>query len=457
MSNTVKWLMLMVGLNFSAVAQIIPEPGAKLNYTQVMFEYEKIKDAGSYLLQIVPDTLNPDFKKPLIEQRDASTATLINNLQFGKKYLWRYAGIVKGVQQTWKGPYKFETTDINLSGRNSFAVTVLKNDTAKNAGGLIATDYYTIFNRKGEPVWYLPQMKERTRPISVLRDLRLTSSNTVTFLADLFNADAYECDLQGRVLWKAPDDGKLSGDTTEYYHHNFQRLPNGNYMVLGNKYVWKKVPPLYIDLANRSDSFPGAIRIPDTLRVGNANKKLINGELFAKVPFGTIIEYNPKGEIVWSWNSETYLKDDEIFPLLFTISILPGMAPALSGNDKDAHLNAFSVDAKNEFVYAGFRQINRLIKIEKLTGKVVSTWDSTTLSDPEAFFYHQHGANVMSDGSVLVFDNGDIRLKDKASRVLVLTPPADKLPAEVALSFDCKFDSIVRCQNKLDKTGHNLM
>ncbi len=33
------------------------------------------------------------------------------------------------------------------------------------------------------------------------------------------------------------ESGAVSGDTEEHFHHEFTRLHNGHYMVLGNEYV----------------------------------------------------------------------------------------------------------------------------------------------------------------------------------------------------------------------------
>ena len=94
----------------SCQAQVFPAPGAKLNYTQVMFEYLHIKGADKYLLQVAEDGPT-GFAKLVAEQPDSATATLISNLQFGKRYQWRYTAF-KGTQQLgWNGPYYFEITE----------------------------------------------------------------------------------------------------------------------------------------------------------------------------------------------------------------------------------------------------------------------------------------------------------------------------------------------------------
>ena len=43
---------ILVTLALNCQGQVMPAPGAKLNYNQVMFEYEKVKEAGIYLVQV---------------------------------------------------------------------------------------------------------------------------------------------------------------------------------------------------------------------------------------------------------------------------------------------------------------------------------------------------------------------------------------------------------------------
>jgi len=409
-----------------------------------MFEYPKVTGAGVYELQLIGDTIGANFAKPFVRQNDSSTATLVKGLKFGKKYQWRYAGLVKGQTPVWKGPYKFEIRDIDSSGRGKFKVTVLRNDSNRQAGGLIVADIYSIIDRNGEPVWFLPKVKEISD--GLLRDLRITQAGTVTFLTGLPYANAYECDLQGNILWKAPDDGKVSGDTSEFYHHEFQRLANGNFIIAGNKFVWKKIPDWFIGKLNEPDVAPGATKLLDTSKQMTEINRSINGRIFTKVQFGTIIEYNRKGEVVWSWNSELYFIDSDIFRLSFQSE--GKFYPII---ERDAHLNAFAVDAQNEFVYAGFKNINRLVKIERRTGKVVTVWDADFLAQPDGAFYHQHGTSLMANGGLLIFDNSNPSAAKKASKVVALKQPGASSPPAVAFSYPCEFDSAFV---KSDKGGN---
>ena len=406
--------------------QILPLPGAKITYNQVMFEYGKVTGSGYYLLQLIEDTSGASFIHPLVQQKDSSTATLISNLQFGKKYQWRYAAIREGETPVWKGPYRFEIVANPLLDNNFVRFTVTKNDTTANAGGLIVNDcMHTICDRSGKLVWYLDKVdwhvvlkKKNLELKPQILDLRLTPYGTVTFLADSL---ALECDLNGNALWIAPNDGKVSGGATEWYNHDFKRLPNGHYMVLSNE-LWRKLPP-YLDTLTVKKKYPIA--------------KVVDGKEFAKADLATVIEYDKKGKVVWSWSSKNYLDSNAIAPKKTSDSV---------DYELDAHVNAFSVDAKNQYVYVGFRNISRVVKVEKKTGRVADSW-GLKLPSGEArnsvLIHQQHDANVIDDSSVAVFNSNDYPGRDSFSRAVIFStlPGSD---GKITWSFDCDFDSLDR-------------
>ncbi len=428
-------LLTAVLLSANLQAQILPQPGAKLNYTQVMFEYPKVAGANQYIVQVAEDTVGSTFYKPVIEQKDSSTATLISGLQFGKKYKWRYTGIIKNKKSEWNGAYKFETLlEDSLSGSDLPRLNILVNDTNNQAGGIITVDcYHAAFDREGNQDWYLPRYREQKDNGVSFRNLRITPSGTVIFIQHQGLSIAKECNLSGDVLWRAPDNGEFSGDSTEHYHHDFKKLYNGNYMALSAKFLEKKIPEKYDSTTKE--------------------KEIRNGELNARMEYGGIVEYNPSGKLVWSWGSENYLTDED----LFAIPVAPDtMFPPTGrqgvtqdGKKKNlisigGHLNGFSADSKNEYVYAGFRNLSRVVKIEKKTGKVVKSWGAKFPSGdaPEGndFFNQQHDANIFSNGTIGVFNNNGT-LADSGYASAVVFEQGDSLNSKIVWKYQCNFDT----------------
>lgn len=376
---------------------IKPEPGSVLNHTQIMFEYPAVKKAADYRIvvsELVPvknGSKTDTTKTVVVEQADHSTATLIDGLKFGSRYSWYYLAFDATGKQLSKSPeYRFSTHYFPETDPAVNRFRVIKNN-RQAVSGLVTMDYaHVIVNREANPVWCLNPVIGEISPSDLIRDMRITPQGTITLLT---THQVYELDINGKILWKGPNDGKISGDKTEYYHHDFKRLPNGNYMAMSNEIIVKKLPD-------------GS----DTVRVN----------------YGTLIEYPYFGKPVWVWHSKSYFKDSEIFN-----SKTPQGKPQAS-----LHLNAFSVDQNGEYVYAGFRDMNRVLKIRKSTGEVVGDYGNK-------LFWHQHDANVLSDGTIAVFNNDSIDDPKITSSAVVFRPgTASGQKPEVTWKMDCKFDSL---------------
>lgn len=417
-------LTLFMCLLFALAQGQIPKPGAILNYTQVMFEYPALKGADVYVLQLTETATDPNFDHCLVERKDSANATMIEGLEFGKKYQWRYAGIAKGQRTTWNGPFRFEIESNKVFDQNLVNLVVTKNDSAHHQGGLILNDCtHNITDRNGKMVWYLQKvdwhgtLAQKTIEMKPqIFDLRLTAYGNITYLAD---SVAIESDLEGNHLWKAPNDSKVSGLKGESYNHDFKRLPNGHYMVLGNE-LWRKLPE-YHDTALIKKKYP--------------NRQVVNGEEYGGVEFGTVIEYDKKGRLIWSWNSQDYFDPNPLKPWPLDVQ---------SGWEEFAHINAFSTDSKNEAVYVGFRNISRIVKVDKKTNKVVDSWGQH-LANSETrnlvAIRRQHDANMINDSTLAIFNSNDLPGYDSFSRVLLIsTKPSDN--GRVVWSFDCNLDSL---------------
>lgn len=402
--NRTLLMMLLAGARLlSATAQVIPPAGSLLNYTQIMFEYPALPGAEVYVIQVAEYAADGNFKQPVVEQRDSTTATLIAGLSFGKKYQWRYAGILNGKKDKWNGPFEFSILDNEPVKTNLWQLHVIKNNALQNTGGLIIPDFLrAAFDRNGNCVWFLPQVGASPNTRRSLRDLRCTADGNFSFISEVNGAiGAFVCDINGKLLWQAPNAGGMPCQGTEYYHHDFKLLPNGNYMVLSMKQKC------------------------DTTQM---QQVLSRGE------YGTILEYNKKGEIVWQWSSEKNLADTDVAVAKEEEAKIakPGK-PGLKETEKNrategAHLNAFDTDSSGQYVYAGFRNISRVIKIDKKTGQIVRSWGrlmpSGQAKEGNQFFYTQHDVNLLSNGNLAVFNNNNFGLTRRAAGAVIFNQPA---------------------------------
>jgi len=403
-------------LSNSVAGQIVPAPDARLNYTQIMFEHDRVKGASEYLIEVIrQDENDSTFMHPAFSQRDSSTATMISNFEFDKKYLWRYTGLDKGKELGWHGPYNFEISNNIHANRNFYRARVIHNDSSANAGGLIIMDISrSIVDRNGNCVWYMPRDTEEAGvhvapnlPGIMIDDLRISPFGTITYL---IAGRAEERALNGKLLWQGPledpSSDSLHPGRSTHFHHCFERLRSGNYMVLDRDSV-----------AIRTDT--GYVYVEDEI----------------------IREFDKDKKQVWRWGSEYYLDSADMQKIIRGKRDSGLLDPTPGG-----HLNAFYADEENGYIYAGFRNISRIIKIDKKMKKVVSEWGDG-MKNGDGFFSKQHGLDLLRDGSVAVFSNGDReppagQKTPLYSSIVNFSQPSNNQKSKVTWQFDCVLDSV---------------
>ncbi|MFZ7145704.1 MAG: aryl-sulfate sulfotransferase [Bacteroidota bacterium] len=429
--KSIRIIFSLLLISSSVCAEIKPAPGAKLNYNQVMLEYDQIENATEYVVEVSAGTIGGENLERIKEIRDRSTATLIENLNFGSSYVWRYAGIVGGAQTEWRGPFAFSIeidTTIGLD-KPRFKVSV-NNETEGKKGLFAVGSSKTIIDKAGSPVWYVPKIDDKIFiEQSNITEFRMSDVGTILLYSSTGFSNGIslvcETDLQGKILWKAPNDGQVSGDTTEYYHHDFKRLANGNYMVLGCKYGWRNVPP-DVDLKN--------IRKVNIDSVSNPKR--------IKYLFNTIIEYNKAGKVVWSWDLNDHISDEELFATGVVTNAVRRELPARA--ELYGHMNSFDADPMGEYVYASFRDIHDVFKIRKSTGKVVYRYHGKKDVSPdskEIHFMSQHDVNYLPNGNLSLFNNGNAMNETEPSSAIEFTQTQDGKPGQIVWSFNCKMDT----------------
>ena len=420
------FLLLICG--FSS-AQVQPAPGSQLNYTQIMFEHSQVKGADQYLIEVSTDGQGAVSQHTVARHTDSSTASMIGGLEFGRKYIWRYTGLSDGKELGWVGPYDFEIVGAPYVDRNLCRVRVTENDSTANAGGLVILDEArVIVDRAGNFVWYLPasvsarQQTARRRGAPEINDLRFTHQGTLTMIN---GSQAEERDLRGKLLWQAPDQSDHAADLTghsaphSHYNHCFKKLGNGNYMVIDNITVFKPA-----SFFGRNTSDTSTISMADEI----------------------LQEFDHTGHLVWSWDSDSYLDSAEI-----QSTVKSAADKELLSHEPGGHMNAFDVDEKSGFVYAGFRHVSRVIKIDKSTGKVTCAWGENMAyhgaKNGDGFFMKQHETTLLHDGSIAVYSNNtevtDTSKKNiPESSVVIFSQPSGAAASQLLWKYDCGLDPL---------------
>jgi len=356
----ISFYITLVFFNTTQAQNFVPIQNAQLNYTSVCFEFPWEDAVSTYELQLT-NSRTQEQKKYSFK----SNKYRVDDLAFNTNYTWQIIG------RNEKNSVVFLSDERHFScvGNEKTEVGYIRfkeitNQFSKAGKELLILDYAkVVVSRDQQIVWYLPELPFFTKNTG-LRDLKMTQNGT--FLA-IIDSNAYEMNLNGTILWKAPNDGKVSRQRTEDYHHDFQKLGSGNYMILGNE--------------KQRHLFPGQ---KDTTRY----------------EIGTIIEYNPKGQVVWEWHASSF----------FTEQLLMLRKKEDGSINAATHLNAFSV--VGNYIYAGFRDASWIIKIEKTSKKVVEIYGGNASGLPQHYgtglFRLQHDVQVLKNGSIALVNNDSI-------------------------------------------------
>ena len=168
-------------------------------------------------------------------------------------------------------------------------------------------------------------------------------------------------------------------------HHDFERLPNGNTLVL----TWELMPDEVTRQVKggHESSHGGAGMLGDTVR-----------------------EVTPAGEVVYEWNSWEYL-DVEEDRICF-----------LEGRAEWTHQNTLNVTPEGDLVVS-FRQTDTVGIVDRASGDFRWKWGRGNIS-------HQHNPTMLGNGRVLIFDNGPHKSGFTHSRVIEVDPATNEIAWE---------------------------
>lgn len=388
-------VVILTSINTICLANIVPKNGAQLNFTQVMFEYDQVFGADEYRLQIECLT---DHKKMAVN--NASLAILIKTgLQFGKAYQWHYEAFNKKKLLYTSDKYAFEIAASYLVDSSLFKYKISINNKSLRQNNLIFVENLGVaINREGLPVWYLP-VDENLKAEPKYRNMEMTKDGNITYL---IGDDCFEKNIDGREVWKGPHDGQVSGEKSDYYHHDFAKLKDGSYIACG--YMYKGIP------------------------------NPLNPSIICRVRYNTLIQYNADGKAIWWWSDKDHFSNQTIFS-------------DIAANDIETagtHLNGFFYDEKQDAFLVSFRNISRIIKIDKKTGNILYQFgklyenDTTVLNITNANFSKQHGPVLLADNTILFYNNNvDSKGTTAFPHVVILTQPLNNKPGKVLWDYEC--------------------
>jgi hypothetical protein len=170
-----------------------------------------IVNANSYQFIVAKgDVRNEDaFSKATIIKHKSSRSTDVVELpKWGSRYTWRVVYTDKSGKEISKTSlYHFETGNLAYidTTKNGFLVLSQAKD---HKDLLVLIDrLLVIYDLKGSPIWYMPDIPEIKKRDFNIRDFKATADGTFTFISQ---EQAIEVDYNGKIVWTAPDNGKVS-------------------------------------------------------------------------------------------------------------------------------------------------------------------------------------------------------------------------------------------------------
>jgi hypothetical protein len=399
-------------------ASIFPADNSRLHYTTVYFQENFFPGAKKYNLVLGKDSLFSAEDNALKGSGSDLPAFWMHDLEWGQNYFWRVDAFDQAGKKIAFGKvHAFKICSIVTDNFDEVKLITRTNKPGKYGTELIAADYArSIFNRDGKAMWTLPAIESVIDRKTQIRDLKMTSQNTITFLA---GKTPIEIDFEGNVIWKGPDHFIFEGDTITF-HHEFKKDNNGNYYILGSRFVYRKL----------------LVKLPDSIVKNEDMVKITDTAVYRKIETSILLKLDKDNKLLWFWDSNDYLQDIDL-NYKRSGSGFPNFS---------SHANAFSVNEEGTMAYVGFRDLSRLVKIEIKTKKVVCSYGEKYPSG-EAKFYNnlfrfQHGANITAHNTLLILNNNNVRSGAITSVVEFSDHPAKMKDSVLLWKFGLNFDTL---------------
>jgi Arylsulfotransferase (ASST) len=425
-------LTLILILSFQLMAQILPRENSSLNYRLIGFSFPDYQNATNYKIEIATGNYNNEdsFKKNISRSFNYKTNRVIIEVpSFGKEYTWRVASTIGHSESVYSTLHHFRVGYTQEIDTSVYRFRIVQEAKAYKDAYVFLDANKCLYDMNGKPVWYLP--KPELKNVNV-RDLKITPQGTITYVID--EAGIFEVNYKGDIIWQGPNNGLVSGDSLEHYHHEFTRLHNGHYMALAQNFVyWKTPTPTDTNL---------------TFLPKNKVKPEDINTTYMPAPMGTLIEYDKNGKIIWSWKSSNHFNGSNIFY----------RRTNGTGAVMHAHENSFFFDERSNSIYISCRNINSIIKIKYPEGNVLNIYDGGTNNsidpDPTRLFSFQHSCKISQRGHLYFFNNNSYNPGANPSVIKFQEPISEKGTAKKIWEYIRPVDTVL---SKIYPSGGNVV
>ncbi|MFC2075743.1 aryl-sulfate sulfotransferase [candidate division KSB1 bacterium] len=405
-------LMLVVTFSEVSAAGLNPAEGDTLNYTHVLFRWDQTADAAQYNLQVAVNDSTGDvdpFEAHLMVDVLDSTLVYIetDSLDWGNPYIWKVRPIAAdGDTGKWGAAHKFYTYALPDTIPEP---QVTWYDESKYSPGVNFYDifhwgYISALDKDGNVIWF---HAIDTDLYVGLKKMRLYPNGNLTCSSGGGGTTpgVWEITLDGDVVWTDPK-------TVGFDMGGIHRMANGNYLGWGE--TSKVIKPIPEGPWKESFDETGQDSL---LWIADA-----------------LVEYDQDGILVWSWDPFEHYSTADFDSVTF--------AGAFARQENDwTHTNSMSYDPDEDMIYICPRNLDRITKIDHVTGEVVWNMGRDMPSGEVTFghdlkFSRQHSIEKLPNGNLFLFDNGPNNTP-KVSRCLEIevTEGVDDTTATIVWSY----------------------
>ena len=389
------FILLLSSISFVFGTLVSPSDGDELNYIHILFEWEQQPDAIYYNLQVMK---NDDV---IVDINEATTIYIdTENLGWDDTYYWKVRPVYSDENYgDWIGTSMFSISQstppyidegVEIESSTDIYQDDLLEDGYVAIGAFSPGPHSFIIDKYGNEIW--------NDGILLENEGWLSDGFMLNHINEYGNISGYsglnypyntgtKINFDLDFLWSAPTP-EIQVDM-----HEFKQISNGNYMGFQNVYAVGPIP---------SDNFM------------TANFQALGYQADGVTPefpwFGQkIVEWNSDHEVVWSWNPfDHFTMDDFENGGTWWYSFNEGSYDWM-------HSNAFHFDEEESVIYVSHRHLSRISKIAYPSGEVIwnmglpaeyNTGENNICTD--LGFSFQHNIQLLDDGSLLFFDNGNL-------------------------------------------------
>ena len=222
-----KMIILSLLLQISIAQLILPENNSNLNYTHIMFEWNQMENANQYQIHLSENTL---FSSILVDTISESLIYIDkDNIDWDSQYYWRIRPIDGNNNLgDWSNTHSFST----VSKRSNADAVVYDSENTQEGLTIFSSffDYFSaMIDQNGDEVWNTEDNNLVYYTTDGYGNLYGTQ-----FSINEDDLPGIDFSIDNNILWSN------TGDS--YVHHDFFKLPNGNYIGLSESHQNGPIP-----------------------------------------------------------------------------------------------------------------------------------------------------------------------------------------------------------------------